>query len=1091
MPILFPCGICCKPVASNHRAVQCDVCNLWIHIKCNSISPGEYEKLKETEDLQWFCVKCFKNNVPFSDTPNEILNLTLQGKNPHYTPVLISKQDSDGFVSLLKTLEKIDFGKDPDDPGTFVNDCNYYTLSEFNEIKTQKNRLNFFHQNIASLSLHFDELSTILDNSLIKFDFIGITETGFNFRSDIHDLKGYRHLDCLTESTKGGVRLYFSENFNYKRRKDLRIYESKKLESVFIEVLSERSKENMIIGCIYKHPEMNISDFNKSLHSLLQKVSNEKKKLVLMGDFNVDLLKIDIHDDSSSYFDLITSFGLFPTILRPSRITSRSKTLIDNIFCNFSDIDTLSGNLTCSISDHLPQFSTFNFTIDKKKEKCATYFRNWKSFNREEFLLDFLDIDWEKELNFDHPNLNLNKFISKTNDLINMHVPMKRARFKNIPKRPWITKGILTSISHKNVLYKKCIKEKNVTKRESLFTNFKSYRNWVTKIIRISKTAHYQNFFAQNKTNLRETWKGIRSLVSCKVNRHTSPTSLLINDTLDNNPLNIANCFNTFFGSIARKTKDKIRPINKSFSDYLDAPTQSSLFLSPIDACEIGKIICSLDENKAHGPNSIPTKFLKLLSPTCSKVLSSIFNSCLRAGIYPSCLKTANVIPVFKKESPLDPSNYRPISLLSNINKIFEKTLHSRLTSFLDKHSILYSLQFGFRKGYSTSHAVLYLTELIHNAIDKGGYACGVFLDLQKAFDTVDHSILLQKMSHYGVRGLAYSLFKSYLQDRSQFVTINGKSSEKCHMEHGVPQGSVLGPLLFLIYINDLNKSIKHSKTIHFADDTSLLNCDTSLKNINKHVNHDLRLLNDWLRANKISLNANKTEIILFRSSRKVITKSLNFRISGQKILPKSCVTYLGVKLNEFLNWDEHFTNLIPKLSRANGMIAKIRHYVDRVTLINIYYAIFDSHLNYCSLVWGKLPRYIMDKIRSLQNKALRLMFFQNIFSKTGPMYLETKILPFQAKLIKQQCIFAFDQQRKTIPAVFSDFCQRSSRASKQTLFVPGTNTVYHGTNSVKTQVAKSWNWVISCLKEKEKLQEFSKNKFSKQINEILLKKFT
>ena len=221
----------------------------------------------------------------------------------------------------------------------------------------------------------------------------------------------------------------------------------------------------------------------------------------------------------------------------------------------------------------------------------------------------------------------------------------------------------------------------------------------------------------------------------------------------------------------------------------------------------------------------------------------------MSSGKYPQCLKYANVIPIHKEDSLLDPGNYRTISLLSNIYKIFEKILHYRLSSFLDNNHCLYNAQYGFRKKHSTTQALLHLTETIRNAIDNGKYACGAFVDLQKAFDTVDHSILLKRLSHYGVRGIANTLFKSYLTNRYQSVSIEGNASNNLLIKHGVPQGSVLGPLLFLIYINDLHKTIKHSKIIHFADDTSLINCNSSLKIINQQVNHDLNILYQWLRS--------------------------------------------------------------------------------------------------------------------------------------------------------------------------------------------------------------------------------------------------
>ena len=242
------------------------------------------------------------------------------------------------------------------------------------------------------------------------------------------------------------------------------------------------------------------------------------------------------------------------------------------------------------------------------------------------------------------------------------------------------------------------------------------------------------------------------------------------------------------------------------------------------------------------------------------------------------------------------------------------------------------------------------------------------------------------------------------------------------------------------------------------------------------------------------------------------MVKSLNFGISGQKIVPKTSVTYLGVKLNQYLNWDEHFATVIPKLSRANGMLAKIRHYVSHNTLISIYYAIFNSHLNYCFLVWGLLPKYILDKIRVLQNNALRLIYFKNRFEHSTPLYIDSGILPFQDQLTRSQCVFAFRQQANSVPLVFSDFCKKVTHvhptlASRQhELALPQTNSVNHGSNSVKTQVAKSWNQIVPLLLAKEKnreiesekkkekvrykakaLNDFNISSFSKEITEILL----
>ena len=238
-------------------------------------------------------------------------------------------------------------------------------------------------------------------------------------------------------------------------------------------------------------------------------------------------------------------------------------------------------------------------------------------------------------------------------------------------------------------------------------------------------------------------------------------------------------------------------------------------------------------------------------------------------GVFPSVLKTAKVVPVFKKDSKLDYSNYRPISLLSNIEKILEKLMYKRLYAFLNNNNIIYNLQFGFRQQYSTSHVLINITEIVRKALDDGNIGCGVFVDLQKAFDTVDHQILLAKLNHSGICGVSNDWFKSYLNNRSQYVSIYGYDSGLAAINCGVPQGSVLGPLLFLLYINDLNQATKFCKVHHFADDTNLLCLGNSIKKLNKLVNVDSKRLVNWLNANKISLNVKKTEMVIFKSKHK------------------------------------------------------------------------------------------------------------------------------------------------------------------------------------------------------------------------------
>ena len=327
--------------------------------------------------------------------------------------------------------------------------------------------------------------------------------------------------------------------------------------------------------------------------------------------------------------------------------------------------------------------------------------------------------------------------------------------------------------------------------------------------------------------------------------------------------------------------------------------------------------------------------------------------------------------------------------------------MYIQLTSFLNKNKVLSSFQFGFRNKHSTNHALISLTETIRLALDNDQFTRGVFIELQKTFDTADHKPLLSKMNHYGIKGIPY------LTNRQHFTIANNKQSELSSIDFGVHQGSILGLLLFLIYINDLSKAIIFSSVHHLADDTNILYVSSSLKDINKKIKHDLSNLVQWLKTNKISLNVSKTEI---KSHSKQITKHINFRLDGQKITPKNHTEYLGIIIDEHLTFREYMVQLIQKLNRTNGLLAKLRDQVSSSLLKKIYFPLFHSHLCYAAQVWSQGSNNVVDMVKRTQNKALQII---NSKDRTGPsdlLYANHNILKLQNIIILNNCLFIYDQ---------------------------------------------------------------------------------
>ena len=344
-------------------------------------------------------------------------------------------------------------------------------------------------------------------------------------------------------------------------------------------------------------------------------------------------------------------------------------------------------------------------------------------------------------------------------------------------------------------------------------------------------------------------------------------------------------------------------------------------------------------------------KVLKCLSPLISSPLSQIINESLQSAIFPEKMRLAKVIPLIKKGCPLTASNYRPISLLSVFSKIIEQVMYKRLYAFLEKQEVLYTLQFCFRASHSINHALVSLTEAMKNSLDNGKFSCWIFIDLKKAFDTVNHEILLVKLEHYGIRGTAQDWFKSYLSNRKQYVSINGFNSSYLNVTCGVPQGSVLGPLLFLIYINDLPLASSKLAFYLFADDTNIYYEAKSLAQLQSVVNKELKKVKLWLYVNKVSLNIEKPNFIIFKSPQHSSPETAGIKLGNCFVKQAIYVKFLGVLLNENLSWKYHLIELSKKMARTCGIFFRVRHFLPINVLICLYNYLFSPFLQYGILV--------------------------------------------------------------------------------------------------------------------------------------------
>jgi exonuclease III len=682
-----------------------------------------------------------------------------------------------------------------------TSSCEYYNensfVEKYEELNVKCSSFSLIHTNIRSVSKHLSELDAYIKSLNHIFHVIGLSETWLKpDNANICHINGYHTVSKYRQQKSGGgVSILVRDTIQYNVRDDISVF-SDSVENVFIEIpkCNFKDKRGIIVGVLYRPPGTCVNDFLTSLTEILSVVKREKKICYIMGDYNINLLNCESHIPTSEFLETMYSFSYSPFITKPTRVTVNSATIIDNIFCNEYPKSSFQGVCFTDISDHFPIFYIDTHSAVDDKSTQIKPQRNYTKHNIELFSNKLQSLNWNEVLNCNDSQKAYTLFHEKFRKCYDVCFPLKCPKSVYKVRKTWLTEGLKKSIKVKNKLYVYYLKHPTLSNKKT----YKMYRNKLHNLLRRCEKDHYDKIFNENKNNIRKSWAIIKEIINKKKESILSDKFLIDNQLVDDRHV-IADSFNKFYVNIGPTLASTIPQGSTDPTSYISSGVSNSIFLESVEQEEIVNIVKAL-KNASPGCDELTSMVVKTTIQHFIMPITHVMRLSLQQGVVPTELKIARVIPIFKGGDKTLVSNYRPVSVLPVFSKVLEKLMYNRLLNFLNKHKVLYDYQFGFRQKHNTNSALIVLVGRIVSALDEGKSVLGVFLDFSKAFDTVNHNILLEKLYKYGVRGIALKWFQSYLSDRRQFVVYNNTESGQEHVVCGVPQGSILGPLLFLLF---------------------------------------------------------------------------------------------------------------------------------------------------------------------------------------------------------------------------------------------------------------------------------------------------
>ena len=828
-------------------------------------------------------------------------------------------------------------------------------------LNQRKNQLSCLSVNIRSIRKNFNSLKSFLLFVRFKFTFIILTEVWLD---DIinkgFDLPGYNSVNQFRNSNGGGIKVFYHESLGIKVLSQFTgIFPTH--EALTIKASIPSIGDIFVVG-IYRPPNLSINSFNQYLQNNLPYFNN--KKCLIAGDLNIDMLKANKRANIANFSEILLAHNFVNFINKPTHIDSFTgipTSCLDHFWSN-ALFDNTSFTFKDPFTDHMPCAIVFNEYTNHPVVKLE--FRDFSRNNIEKFLTEITNYIDELELSRDDANTAVTQFVEHIKKIVTKHFPIKTKYLST--KRlgmPWLNSKLINCISKKHKLFR-LFRFGQIN-----YTVYKNYANCLKLVLRLAEKNYYKAKFVSNKGNSKGTWKYVDKILGR--NKSSYPASFIIDDAEVTDDIKIADSFNKYFTEVPYSVQSSLSNPQSEYLNLVDH-NENTFFFQPTCPTEVSSVIKKLK----NGDNikDIPVKLLKIAINPFSTIISELFNLCVEQSIFPEILKIARIRPVFKSGSKSSIGNYRPISILPVLDKIFEKLMYSRLYSFFEKYNVISENQFGFRNNKNTLQAALQLEKAILPAFKNNKFGIAIFVDFRKAFDTVERVKFLKKLEIRGIRGNPLELIKSYLSNRKQFTQFRSGQSSLTLNNIGVPQGSCLGPLFFNIYTNDMHNLFPNLTTTMFADDTILSKCGDDLQTLISDLNEELKKLNDWCNFNKLALNTDKTKWILFTN--RIAPIHLPLVINDNSIEKVDLFRYLGFNIDSKFSFRQHIKIISSKLAQLSGISYCLRKYLTIEAAKSIYYSFTYSILTYGIALWGGvLLNSRTSSLQTSQNKVVRNLF--------------------------------------------------------------------------------------------------------------------